>query len=100
VSTLRLVPLGTSESSPGRSPGFGMHHRVAPKGRLKTRLRCSAVPRETVQRSVAGNPGTLRLTIHLGNDTWRSQTKLSSRPERSVVEGSAVRLSAFPNSSA
>jgi hypothetical protein len=38
------------------------------------------------------------MTIHLGNDTWRSQTKLSSRPERRAVEGSAVRLSAFPNS--
>jgi hypothetical protein len=39
------------------------------------------------------------MTIHLGNDTRRSQAKLSSRPERSVVEGSAVRPSDFPNSS-
>src|ERR1700679_368098 len=37
------------------------------------------------------------MTIHLGNHTQRPQTKLSSRPERSVVEGSAVRPSALPN---
>ena len=38
------------------------------------------------------------MTIQLGNYTERSQTKLSSRPERSGAEGSAVRPSAFPNS--
>ena len=38
------------------------------------------------------------MTIHLGNITLRSHAKLSSRPERSVVKGSAVRLSDFPNS--
>jgi hypothetical protein len=43
-----LSPVGTSESSPGRSPGFGINHQVVPKGRLKPRLRCSAVPRGTV----------------------------------------------------
>ena len=43
-----LSPVGTSESSPGRSPGLGMRHRAVPKGRLKIRTRCSAVPRGTV----------------------------------------------------
>src|ERR1700733_9639364 len=46
-----LSPVGTSESSPGRSPGLGMHHRAVPKGRLKIRTRCSAVPRGTVERA-------------------------------------------------
>jgi hypothetical protein len=44
-----LSPVGTSESSPGRSPGLGMRHRTVPKGRLKIRTRCSAVPRGTVE---------------------------------------------------
>jgi hypothetical protein len=43
-----LSPVGTSESSPGRSPGLGMRHRAVPQGRLKTRLLRSAVPRGTV----------------------------------------------------
>src|SRR6202035_3087191 len=30
-------------------PGLGMRHRAVPKGRLKIRTRCSAVPRGTVQ---------------------------------------------------
>src|ERR1700677_1171590 len=38
------------------------------------------------------------MTIHLGNYTERSQTKLSSRPERSEVEGSALRPSDSPYS--
>jgi hypothetical protein len=37
------------------------------------------------------------MTLHPGNETWRSQTKVSSRPKRSVVEGPAV---AFPGSHA
>jgi hypothetical protein len=32
------------------------------------------------------------MTIHRGSNTQRPQAKLSSRPERSVVERSAVRL--------
>src|SRR5580698_3515928 len=52
-----------------------------------------------LSRDVAGNPGTpVGMTIRLGNYNERSQSKLSSRPERSVVEGSAVRHSGFPNS--
>jgi hypothetical protein len=38
------------------------------------------------------------MTILFGNAKYDFQDELSSRPERSVVEGSAVRLSAFPNS--
>jgi hypothetical protein len=44
-----LSPVGTSESSPGRSPGLGMRHQAVPKGRLKIRTLCSAVPRGTVE---------------------------------------------------
>ena len=36
-----LSPEGTSDSSPGRSPGSETRHRAVPQGRLKTRLRCS-----------------------------------------------------------
>ena len=49
MRTSALSPVGTSESSPGRSPGLGMRHRAVPKGRLKIRTRCSAVPRGTVE---------------------------------------------------
>jgi hypothetical protein len=38
------------------------------------------------------------MTILFGNAKYSFQDELSSRPERSVVEGSAVRLSGFPNS--
>ena len=38
------------------------------------------------------------MTILLGSAKYRSQDGLSSRPERSVVEGSVVRHPAFPNS--
>jgi hypothetical protein len=44
-----LSPVGTSESSPGRSPGLEMRHRAVPKGRLKIWTQCSAVPRGTVE---------------------------------------------------
>jgi hypothetical protein len=46
----------------------------------------------------AGNPGTLGMTILFGNAEYSSQDELSSRPERSEAEGSAVRPSGFPNS--
>jgi hypothetical protein len=38
----------------------------------------------------AGNPGTLGMTILFGNAKYGFQDE--SRPERSAVEGSAVRL--------
>ena len=41
---------------------------------------------------------SLGMTISFGNAKYRFQDELSSRPKRSVVEGSAVRPSAFPNS--
>jgi hypothetical protein len=44
-----LSPVGTFESSPGLSPGLGMRHGAVPKGRLKIRTWCSAVPRGTVE---------------------------------------------------
>jgi hypothetical protein len=40
------------------------------------------------------------MTILFGNAEESFQDELSSRPERSVVEGSAVRPSDFPNSGA
>jgi len=40
------------------------------------------------------------MTILFGNAKYGFQDELSSRPERSVVEGSAVRPSAFPDSGA
>jgi hypothetical protein len=40
----------------------------------------------------AGNPGRLGMTILFGNAKYGFQDELSSRPERSAVEGSAVRL--------
>ena len=45
-----------------------------------------------------GNPGTLGMTILFGNAKYSFQDELSSRPERSVAEGSGVRPSAFLNS--
>jgi hypothetical protein len=44
----------------------------------------------------AGNPGTLGMTILFGNAKYSFQDELSSRPERSEVEGSAVQSSDFP----
>jgi hypothetical protein len=38
------------------------------------------------------------MTILFGNAKYSFQDELSSRPERSVAEGSAVRPSGFPNS--
>src|ERR1700722_2207496 len=70
----KLIWTRLSESSPGRSPGFGMHHRVVPKGRLKTRLRCSAVPR-----------GTVQLAYHYpGLSSWA----IFRRPYGTLLEGS------------
>jgi hypothetical protein len=51
------------------------------------------------QRGRKSGYAPVEMTIHLGNDTQSSHTKLSSRPKRSEVEGSAVRPSVFPNSS-
>src|ERR1700722_258859 len=39
------------------------------------------------------------MTVLFGNAKYCFQDELSSRPERSVAEGSAVRPSDFPNSS-
>jgi len=41
---------------------------------------------------------SLGMTILFGNARYSSQDELSSRPERSGAEGSAVRPSGFPNS--
>jgi hypothetical protein len=49
VRTLHLVPQGRLKVAQDDSPGFTMHYRAVPKGRLITRPRCSVVPRGTVQ---------------------------------------------------
>ena len=55
---------------------------------------------EASESGEGGNPGTLGMTILFGNAKYSFQDELSSRPERSVAEGSAVRPAGFPNSGA
>jgi hypothetical protein len=75
-------PRSARASSPLRVPGllWNLMALVASAARRKSRY------------------ASVGMTIHPGNDSRRSQTKLSSRLKRSGVEGSAVRLSGCPNS--
>jgi hypothetical protein len=83
-----------SRATTGRNgPGFSPCHRTICNKFCRKRIRES---RRAHGRSL--HSASAGMTIHLGNYTERSQTTLSSRPERSVVEGSAVRPSGFPNS--
>ena len=90
-------PLTNQTVAPLRSPGFPVEPGGA--GAFPAPFPCRKAHTRPcpVQRGRKSGYAPVGMKIHLGNDAWRSQTKLSSRPERSVVEGSAVRPSGFPN---
>jgi hypothetical protein len=90
-------PKGAPQIPPLRSPGFPVDlggvvalHAPFPCRKAHTRP-CP------VQRGRKSGYAPVGMTILFGNGKYSFQHGSSSRPERSVVEGSAVRPSAFPN---
>ena len=99
---------GTSTESGCRSssqcfgPDPGATTRVGPRiKRLRGFSICVRTPEFGKPEGRTADPSaTLGMTILFGNAKYSFQDELSSRPERSGAEGSAVRPSGFPNSGA